>query len=86
MHSNRLREQQHMRTGDFMNNSTKIIIKYLKIVILSIVTFGLYGAYWIFVNMMDNPETADPDTDDESRSKRRAQDTIALTWLHFLNR
>jgi hypothetical protein len=48
------------------------------------VTFGLYGAYWIFINLMENPAESDPD--DPDNPARKAQDTIALTWLHFINR
>ena len=60
------------------------LLKIAKIIILTIVTFGLYGAYWIFINLMENPAESDPDEPDNPA--RKAQDTIALTWLHFINR
>ncbi len=65
----------------------KVLLKYLKVVILSILTFGIYGAYWIFVNMMNEPDASDdPELGDSEKAARHAQDTIALTWLNFINR
>lgn len=62
----------------------KTVLKALKVIVLTIVTFGLYGAYWIFINMFADDDVQD--RDDSEQAARNAQDTITLTWLHFLNR
>jgi len=62
----------------------KIIVKFLKIVFLTIITGGLYGAYWIFTNMYRQADY--PGIGDSEKKAAEAQDTIALAWMHFINR
>lgn len=62
----------------------KTIVKFLKVCILTIVTGGLYGAYWIFTNITRVDEN--PDEGEIEKSAHEAQNTIAVTWLHFINR
>lgn len=62
----------------------KTIGKTLKILILTILTGGIYGAYWIAVNLFREPD--DPDMGDAEKQAGESQNTIALAWLHFINR
>lgn len=55
----------------------KIVLKFFKIVTLTILTFGLYGAYWTFTTLCKD----DNDLDDSGEYKRGGQVAAALTWF-----
>ena len=55
--------------------------KFAKVVILSILTFGIYGAYWIFININEAPD--DSYMSGSEQNARNAQNIITLTWLNF---
>ena len=49
----------------------KTIVKFLKVCILTIVTGGLYGAYWIFTNITRVDENPDEGEIEKSNLKVR---------------
>lgn len=55
-----------------------------KVFLLTIITGGIYGAYWIFVNLYKQPEQEE--LGDTEKAAGEARNTIALVWLHFINR
>ena len=55
-----------------------------KVFLLTILTGGLYGAYWIFVNLYKQPEQEG--LGEAEKAAGEARNTIALAWLHFINR
>ena len=63
-----------------MNNLTK----YIKVIFLTVITCGLYGAYWLLVNISKTDE--DAGLTDSERAAQEAQRTLALTWLQYMNR
>ncbi len=62
----------------------KNVARIAKVFLLTILTGGLYGAYWIFINLFEQPEKED--LGDKEKAAGEARDTIALAWMHFINR
>lgn len=55
----------------------KTFLKFLKIVILTIITGGLYGAYWTFMALTKDEN----DIDDTGEVARGNQIAAFLTWF-----
>ena len=62
----------------------KKILTVLKILFLTVITFGIYGAYWITVNLFNDAN--DPEINETEKNSREAQNIVTATVLHFLNR
>ena len=62
----------------------KSVAGILKVLFLTVITGGIYGAYWLFINLYKQPDY--PGMSESEKAAGEAQNTIALTWLHFINR
>lgn len=62
----------------------KKLFKYLKVLVLTFLTCGLYGAYWILANMNEEPDKEE--MNEAEQNARKAQNVFSLSWLHFMNR
>ena len=59
----------------------KKIAGFFKILFLTVITGGLYGAYWIVKNMGADDDS--PELSEEERKARRAQNNMAAAGLHL---
>ncbi len=55
------------------------LITIIKVLVLTILTFGLYGAYWIMSNLFKEPDINDDDIDKKADYVRRAVGSAMLT-------
>lgn len=58
----------------------KAALKILKVIILTVVTFGLYGAWWVYKNIFIAP-TFDEDISEEERESLEAQKALSSLWI-----
>ena len=62
----------------------KKIAGFFKILFLTVITGGLYGAYWIVKNMGADDDS--PELSEEERKARRAQNNMAAAGLQYFRR
>ena len=55
------------------------LITIIKVLVLTILTFGLYGAYWIMSNLFKEPDINDDEIDKKADYVRRAAGSAMLT-------
>lgn len=58
--------------------------KAAKIVLLTIATFGIYGAYWAMTQSMEEPDPGDDDIEKDADAVKRAA-TSAMLMRHDLH-
>lgn len=56
----------------------------LKVLLLTVATFGIYGAYWAMSHMTEEPDTGDDDNVKDADAIQRAA-TSAMLMRHDLH-
>lgn len=62
----------------------KRVFGFVKVLFLTVITCGLYGAFWIVKSMSADED--EPGLSEEERKARRAQNNMAAAGLQYFRR
>lgn len=62
------------------------ILKFLKVVFLSVITGGLYGAYWLMKNLYDDPSKDRETMTGSEKTADQAQSDLVSYGIQYILR